>query len=82
MLLILMFLSEVVISHFYSTNVDSMTWRQEVCTHLARAWDTGETSSTGNAEKYIRIIGLSTDRVPWPPPLLCFGATTVDFDRE
>ena len=39
MLPVLIFLSEVVISHFYSTNVDSLTWRQEICTQLARAWD-------------------------------------------
>ena len=26
-------------SHFNLTNVDSLTWRQEICIQLARAWD-------------------------------------------
>ena len=40
MLLILTLLSEMVISHFYSTNVNNLTWRQqEICTQLARAWE-------------------------------------------
>ena len=34
---IFIFLSEVVISQFNSTNVDNSTWRQEICT--AMAWD-------------------------------------------
>ena len=39
MLFILNILSQVVISHICFTNVDS-TWRQDICTQLARTWDT------------------------------------------
>ena len=43
MLFILDILSQVVISHICFTNVDS-TWRQDICTQLARAWDTANVS--------------------------------------
>ena len=36
---ILKYISELVISRVRSINVDSSTWRQEICTQLARAWD-------------------------------------------
>ena len=39
MFVILVFLFEVVISHVYFTNVDSLTWGQDICIQLARAWD-------------------------------------------
>ena len=31
---LLIFFSEVVMSHVYSTNVNKLTWRQELCTNL------------------------------------------------
>ena len=39
MLFILNLFSEVVISFFCSTNINALTWRQQICTQLARTWD-------------------------------------------
>ena len=71
-----MFFPDVVISYGCSTNVNIITWRLEIYTELARAWDTGQILTSVLKSKIVVSphlkdewglvhVGYSTSQI-WP----------------